>query len=93
VNEPAELGRSEGDQIIGYRNRSSMLWLTESVTRYSIGATMPEGYAGDAMLTGLVEGLEKIPSHLFALYHLRPRIRMGLLGANRRHLRHQGLVL
>ena len=64
VNDRAELGHWEGDQIIGYRNRSSMLWLTERVTRYSIGATMPEGYAGDAMLAGLADGLEKIPAHL-----------------------------
>ncbi|MHB8290403.1 MAG: hypothetical protein ACYDEY_14460 [Acidimicrobiales bacterium] len=54
----------EGDQIIGQGNRSSMLWVTERVTRYSIGITMPEGYAGDAMLTGLQEGLEEIHSHL-----------------------------
>ena len=64
VNERAELGHSEGDQIIGKSNRSSMLWLTERVTRYSIPVTMPEGYAGDAMLAGLVEGLDRIPSHL-----------------------------
>lgn len=64
VNERAELGHWEGDQIIGARNRSSMLWLTERVTRYSIGVTMPEGYAGDAMLAGLVDGLDRIPAHL-----------------------------
>jgi len=64
VNERAELGHSEGDQIIGRGNRSSMLWLTERVTRYSIPVTMPEGYAGDAMLAGLAEGLEQIPTHL-----------------------------
>jgi IS30 family transposase len=64
VNERAELGHWEGDQIIGRANRSSMLWLTERVTRYSIGITMPEGYAGDAMVAGLVAGLEQIPTHL-----------------------------
>ncbi len=37
-----------------------MLWLTEPVTRYSIGVTMPEGYAGEAMLAGRVEGLDQI---------------------------------
>jgi len=41
-----------------------MLWLTERVTRYSIPLPLPEGYAGDAMLAGLVEGLDRIPSHL-----------------------------
>ncbi len=66
VNERAELGHWEGDQIIGRANRSSMLWLTERVTRYSIGVTMPEGYAGDAMLAGLVDGLERIPARLLA---------------------------
>jgi IS30 family transposase len=64
VNERSELGHWEGDQIIGRANASSMLWLTERVTRYSIGVTMPEGYAGEAMVAGLVCGLEQIPAHL-----------------------------
>ncbi len=64
VNDRTELGNWEGDQIIGRANRSSMLWLTERVTRYSIGVTMPEGYAGEAMLGGLVAGLDQIPAHL-----------------------------
>ena len=64
VNERAELGYSEGDQIIGRSNRSSMLWLTERVARFSIPATMRCGYAREAMLAALVEGLEQIPSHL-----------------------------
>lgn len=41
-----------------------MLWLTERVTRYSIAVTMPEGYSADAMVAGLVEGLDQIPAHL-----------------------------
>jgi len=41
-----------------------MLWLTERVTRYSIGVTMPEGYGRDAMEAGLVCDLDKMPSHL-----------------------------
>jgi IS30 family transposase len=64
VNDRSELGHWEGDQIIGANNRSSMLWLTERVTRFSIGVTMPEGYAGDAMLAGLADGLDQIPAHL-----------------------------
>ena len=36
-----EPGQREGDQVIGADNRSSMLWLTERVTRYSIGVTVP----------------------------------------------------
>ncbi len=64
VNDRVELGHWEGDQIIGANNRSSMLWLTERVTRYSIPVTMPEGYAGEAMLAGLVVGLDQIPAHL-----------------------------
>ncbi|MGH9247549.1 MAG: IS30 family transposase [Acidimicrobiales bacterium] len=54
----------EADQIIGARNRSSLLTLTERVTRYSIGVTMPEGYSADAMVGGLLDGLDRIPSHL-----------------------------
>jgi transposase, IS30 family len=64
VNDREEIGHWEGDQIIGKANRSSMLWLTERVTRFSIGITMPDGYAGDAMLAGLVEGLDQVPPHL-----------------------------
>jgi IS30 family transposase len=64
VNERGELGHWEGDQIIGANNRSSMLWLTERVTRFSIGVTMPEGYAGESMLAGLCCGLDQIPAHL-----------------------------
>ncbi len=64
VNDRSELGHWEGDQIIGARNQSSMLWLTERVTRFSIPVTMPEGYDAEAMVAGLVEGLGRIPGHL-----------------------------
>ena len=64
VNDRSELGHWEADQIIGKANGSSMLWLTERVTRYSIPVTMPLGYSADAVLAGLVEGLDKIPPHL-----------------------------
>jgi IS30 family transposase len=49
VGDRDELGHWEGDQIIGANNRSSMLWLTERVTRFSLGVTMPCGYVGEAM--------------------------------------------
>lgn len=64
VGDRSELGHWEGDQIIGANNASSMLTLTERVTRYSIGVTMPEGYSAEAMVGGLVDGLERIPGHL-----------------------------
>lgn len=64
VNDRSGLGHWEADQIIGAHNRSSMLSLTERVTRYSILVTMPNGYAADDMVAGLVEGLERIPAHL-----------------------------
>jgi IS30 family transposase len=64
VGDRSELGHWEGDQIIGRRNRSSMLWLTERVTRFSIGVTMPEGYSADAIVAGLADGLDRIPPHL-----------------------------
>ena len=38
--------------------------LTERVTRYAIGVTMPDGYSADAMLAGLVDGLDRIPARL-----------------------------
>ena len=64
VNERTQVGHWEADQIIGTRNQSSMLTLTERVTRYSILVTMPEGYTADAMVAGLVDGLDRIPGHL-----------------------------
>lgn len=64
VNDRSEVGHWEVDQIIGAHNQSSMIWLTERVTRYSIPITMPCGYAADAVLAGLVEACEQIPSHL-----------------------------
>lgn len=64
VNDRTELGHWEGDQIIGARNRSSLLTLTERVTRYSIGVTMPEGYSAEAMVAGLANGLDRIPGPL-----------------------------
>jgi IS30 family transposase len=84
VGDRSELGHWEANQIIGANNRSSVLWLTEGVTRYSIGVTMPEGYAGEAMLAGHVSGLDETPSPPPAFDHLRPGIRVGLLGVPRR---------
>jgi IS30 family transposase len=40
VEDRTEAGHWEADQIIGAHNRSSMLWLTERVTRFSIPVTM-----------------------------------------------------
>jgi IS30 family transposase len=64
VNDRAEPGHWEVDQIIGAHNRSSMIWLTERVTRFSIPVTMPLGYAAVDVLAGLVEACEQIPPHL-----------------------------
>jgi IS30 family transposase len=64
VDDRSEAGHWEADLIIGARNRSALLWLTERQCRYSIGVTMPDGYNADATLAGLVEGLEQIPAHL-----------------------------
>ncbi|MCP3853379.1 MAG: IS30 family transposase, partial [Actinomycetia bacterium] len=64
VNDRSEAGHWEADQIIGAHNRSSMLWLTERVTRYGIGISMPDGYSAVAVLAGLVEACEQIPAHL-----------------------------
>ncbi|MFV0308585.1 MAG: IS30 family transposase [Desertimonas sp.] len=59
VNDRSEPGHWEADQIIGARNRSSMLWLTERLTRFSIPVTMPNGYNAADTLAGLVEGFER----------------------------------
>ena len=64
VNERAEAGHWEVDQIIGAYNRSSMIWLTERQSRYLIPVTMPDGYDADAVLAGLIEGLDTVPAHL-----------------------------
>ncbi|MFT7649155.1 MAG: hypothetical protein ACI8Y4_003912 [Candidatus Poriferisodalaceae bacterium] len=47
VGDRSELGHWEADQIIGAQNRSSMLTLTEQVTRYPILVTMANGYGID----------------------------------------------
>jgi len=64
VNQRAEAGHWEVDQIIGAHNRSSMIWLTERPSRYRIPITMPDGYDAEAVLTGLIEGLDAVPAHL-----------------------------
>ncbi|MCP4960609.1 MAG: IS30 family transposase [Actinomycetia bacterium] len=64
VNDRTEHGHWEADQIIGARNQSSMLTLTERVTRYSLALAMPNGYAAIDVLAGLVEAFEQIPAHL-----------------------------
>ena len=64
VNDRTEPGHWEADQIIGKNNQSSMMWLTERVSRYLIPVTMPCGYAADAVVAGMCEGLDRIPAHL-----------------------------
>ncbi|MBS1847269.1 MAG: IS30 family transposase [Actinobacteria bacterium] len=64
VNARTEPGHWEIDQIIGAHNRSSLLTLTERVTRYAMAITMPEGYDSVATLAGLCEALDRIPAHL-----------------------------
>ena len=41
-----------------------MIWLTERQSRYLIPVTMPDGYDADAVLAGLIEGLDTVPAHL-----------------------------
>lgn len=64
AEERTELGHWEIDQIIGARNKSSLLTFTERVTRYAMAITMPEGYDAPATLAGLTVGLERIPTAL-----------------------------
>jgi IS30 family transposase len=64
VNDRSEPGHWEVDQIIGKQNQSSMIWLSERVTRFSIPVTMPLCYAAIDVLAGLVEACEQIPAHL-----------------------------
>lgn len=64
VKDRLEVGHWEIDQIIGARNKSSLLTFTERVTRYAMAITMPEGYDAPATLAGLTVGLERIPTAL-----------------------------
>lgn len=64
VDDRSEVGHWEADQITGAHNRSSMLSLTERVTRYSILVTMPNGYAAPDMIA--VCWLDRIPAHLLS---------------------------
>ena len=74
VNDREEPGHWEADQIIGANNCSSLLTLTERVTRYAIGITMPEGYDAISTLAGLCEALDSIPREPAQIGHLRPGI-------------------
>lgn len=64
LNKQTEPGHWEIDQIIGAQNGSSLLTLTERVTRVAMAITMPEGYDRIATLAGLCEALDRIPGHL-----------------------------
>lgn len=64
VNERLEPGHWECDHIIGANNASALMTLTERVSRFSIGITMPLGYTAECVIGGLVEALEQIPAHL-----------------------------
>lgn len=64
VAERTEVGHWEIDQIIGARNRSSLLTFTERVTRYAMAITMHDGYDAPATLAGLIEGLGRIPANM-----------------------------
>lgn len=64
VEDRVEVGHWELDQIIGARNRSSMIVAVERATRFCVLATMPEGYTADQALAGMVEIFERIPEHL-----------------------------
>jgi IS30 family transposase len=64
VKDRREAGHWEADQIIGAHNRSSMITLSERLSRFSMAITMPLGYTAEAVLAGLVEACEQIPSHL-----------------------------
>lgn len=60
VDDRAEPGHWEADHLIGRANRSTLMCLTERVSRYSLLITMPNGYAAADALGGLVEGLELV---------------------------------
>lgn len=64
VNDREELGHWEADHMIGWRNQSGLMALSERVTRYAMLITMPEGYGADAALAGLCEAFDRIPAHL-----------------------------
>lgn len=93
INDRVEIGHWEGDQIIGKSNRSSMLWLTERVARYSVGFAMPEGYAGEAMLAGIQRpSTRQIPSYRLRSITFDEGSEWAP-GKHRRELWHRHLVL
>jgi len=63
VTDRSEVGHWEIDQIIGARNRSSLLTFTERQTRWAMAITMPEGYDAPATLAGLVVGCGSETAH------------------------------
>lgn len=64
INERSEIGHWEADHMIGSRNGSALMSLTERLTRYGMLLVMPEGYKADEALAGLCEAFDQIPPHL-----------------------------
>ena len=93
VNERAEAGHWEVDQIIGAYNRSSMIWLTERQSRYLIPITMPDGYDRRRRPRRPHRGPRHRPGAPAPQPDLRLRVRMGELAPPRRPLRPTGVVL
>lgn len=54
-------GRWEADQIIGKNSCSSMMWLTERVSRFLIPITMPYGYDAEAVGPDCAKPLTESP--------------------------------
>ena len=64
MNDRTQAGHWEIDHIIGAKNRSALMTFTERVSRFCFAVTMPCGYNAEAVLGGLIEGLDLIPADL-----------------------------
>lgn len=64
VEERTEPGHWEGDLIIGARNRSAVVTLTERVTRHTLLAALPNGYKAPQTAEAICQAFDRVPHHL-----------------------------
>ena len=64
IEERLEPGHWEGDLIIGARNRTAVVTLTERVTRHTLLAALPNGYRAPHTAQAICDAFSRVPKPL-----------------------------
>jgi IS30 family transposase len=64
ANERSEVGHFEGDLIIGANNRSAIVTLIDRTSRFNLIGDLPGSHDATAVLSCLIELLERVPASL-----------------------------